>query len=254
MQVGRNETESPASLKSPAMLRMAERRRFLALGLKITGLFLGGSLLSLTPARRAAAALAPVGIVGTYPYRPHYAMVIRQKRCTGCESCVEACIRVNNVAPYGYRIAVLSRAIEESLPTGGREFMPVLCNQCNKAPCVRVCPTKATYKDKRTGIVLVDEKRCIGCKACMLACPYNARYYNEAIGAADKCDFCFRTRLQIGKGIPACVEACPVAALVFGDLSAHESEIHRILHEAGRTIYALRPEKGTLPSVFYIME
>ena len=138
---------------------------------------------------------------------------------------------------------------------GGEEtiFMPILCNQCNRPPCVRVCPTKATYKDKKNGIVMMNESLCIGCKACMTACPYNARYYNREIQAVDKCDFCYRRRLQNGATNTACAEACPAGALLFGDLSEHNGEIYRLLHKPEQTILVLRPESGSMPNVFYLL-
>jgi Fe-S-cluster-containing dehydrogenase component len=232
---------------------LEERRRFLLLGLKITGVFLGGSVLSLVPAPEVRSELLGASVVGTYPYQPHYAMLIYKDRCIDCERCIEACRQTNNVPSYGFRNTILTRkktGIAASKMI--REFLPVLCNQCNRPPCARVCPTKATYKDKKNGIVMMNESLCIGCKACMTACPYNARYYNNELQAIDKCDFCYRKRLQNGDTNTACAEACPAGALFFGDLSEHKNEIYTILHKPEQTILVLRPESGSMPNVFYL--
>ena len=143
-----------------------ERRRFLKLGLKITGVLAGGTMLSLVPVRKAASELLGASVVGTFPFEPHYAMLIYNKRCIDCELCMEACKLTNAVPSYGYRITVLNRrktgiAASKFI----REFLPVLCNQCNKPPCVRVCPTKATFKNKKNGIVMIKTSLCVGCKA-----------------------------------------------------------------------------------------
>lgn len=241
--------------QGPDEIDSTERRRFLKLGFKVTGVVLGGSILSLIPVRESKSLLHEIGaVVGTFPYKPHYAMAIYLDRCIDCEQCINACKETNDVPSYGYRATILHRnsAIESSRKR--RDFIPVLCNQCNHPPCVRVCPTKATYKDKKTGIVMMDHKLCIGCKTCMTACPYNARYYNNELKAIDKCDFCFRSRLNTGKTIPACVEACPANVFSFGDLTDQNSEVYQLLHSPNETLWALRPELGTMPNVFYLKE
>ncbi len=95
-------------------------------------------------------------------------------RCIGCRLCVKACIATNHVPDYGWRTLVLDREVPQAIGQK-REFIPVLCNQCNNPPCVRACPVVATYKDKTNGIVMMDNKKCIGCKICMVACPYDAQ-------------------------------------------------------------------------------
>jgi protein NrfC len=232
---------------------LEERRRFLRLGLKITGVLAGGSMLSLVPVKRARSELLGAGVVGTYTYEPHYAMLIYKDRCIDCERCLEACKQTNYVPSYGYRITILGRkktgvAASKMI----REFLPVLCNHCNRPPCVRVCPTKATFKNKKNGIVMMKESLCVGCKACMTACPYNARYFNRDTESVDKCDFCFRRRLQNGATNTACVEACPADVLFFGDLSDQKSEIYNLLHEPEQEILVLRPESNSKPNVFYL--
>lgn len=143
----------------------------------------------------------------------------------------------------------------------------VLCNHCDEPPCVRVCPTKATYRDKDTGIVSMDYHRCIGCRFCMMGCPYGARSFNwfdprpyikelnpdfptRMRGVVEKCTFC-RERLALGQE-PACVEAVKeVGAIVFGDLNDPNSEIRQILDKE-HTIQR-QAALGTKPSVFYIV-
>ncbi len=229
-----------------------ERRTFLRAGLAITGLFMGGTILSLTSARSAESAIAPLPGKHNYPYKPHYAMVMRQNLCVDCELCMKACVETNHVPSYGWRTKILEAAKPIGPVQKERIFVPILCNQCNEPPCVRVCPTVATYKDKTTGIVVMDSKKCIGCKTCMAACPYNARYFNEETRAVDKCNFCLDTRLAKGMKDTACVEACPAKVRVFGDISDHESEVYKLVHQPETTVWVLRPETGALPNVFYM--
>lgn len=248
----RNKKRSGADTRP---VSLEERRRFLLLGLKITGVLAGGSILSLVPAQEVKSELLGSGIVTNYPYQPHYAMIIYKDRCIDCERCIEACVQTNSVPGYGYRNAILSRRKEGVAASKMiREFLPVLCNQCNRPPCVRVCPTKAIYKDKANGIVMINESLCIGCKACMTSCPYNALYYNRENEAVDKCDFCYRKRLQHGATNTACAEACPAAALFFGDLSDQKGEFYKLLHKPEQTIMVLRPELGAMPDVYYLNE
>lgn len=229
-----------------------ERRRFLTLGLSVTGVFLGGSVLSLTSVRNVGAALGGNTRGSKYSYSPHYAMVLRQNHCIDCERCMEACVKTNHVPSYGYRTKILETERQIGPNTNERIFVPVLCNHCNRPPCVRVCPTKATYKDKKTGIVVMEYKKCIGCKTCMAACPYNARYFNEEIRAVDKCDFCFTTRLSKGEKLTACAAACPADVRVFGDLADSDSRVYKLVHAPEKLVWVLRPETGALPNVFYM--
>ena len=228
-----------------------ERRKFLRMGLAVTGLYLGGTVLSLVSTHTAKASGGVVPRAGQYPYNPHYSMAIRQARCIDCERCKEACTKTNHVPSYGFRTTILERHRE--LAEGKREtiFMPVLCNHCNRPPCVRVCPTTATWKDEHGIVRIMRPDRCIGCKTCMTACPYNARYFDEEKRAIDKCDFCWESRLSKGETITACANACPADVRIFGNLADPKSRIHQLLHTPDTIVWVLRPEIGALPNVFY---
>jgi len=235
--------------EDPEIIPSLERRDFLKLGLLITGVFAGGSILSATSIVGKAFASGRE-FSEKYPYKPHYSMVVHQDRCIDCELCMTACVKTNNVPSYGYRTQVLEREDRKAVERT-REFIPVLCNQCNNPPCVLGCPTKATYKSPANGIVMMESKKCIGCKTCMAACPYNARYFNEETRAVDKCDFCFNSRLSKGEKLTACAAACPAKARIFGDLSDAGSEVFRTVHNLEKTVWVLRPEAGAKPNVFY---
>jgi tetrathionate reductase subunit B len=234
--------------ESPDHLPDQERREFLKIGLIVTGVFAGGALISLIS--NAKYLLAPGAYREEYPYKPHYSMVIRQDRCIGCERCMEACVSANHVPEYGWRTLVLEREVPKAIGQI-REFIPILCNHCNNPPCVRTCPTKATFKDQTNGIVMMNDKKCIGCKSCMIACPYNARYFNEQKGAIDKCDFCFATWLSKGEKTTACADSCPADVRIFGDLSDPGSRVYQMVHQLQKPVWVIREEAGARPNVFY---
>ncbi len=157
------------------------------------------------------------------------------------------------------------------VPRSGHFYMPVQCQQCERPPCVKVCPTKATWREP-DGIVVIDYSWCIGCRFCLAACPYWARRFNWGIpylpgkdlnpvmhylgnrprmrGVAEKCTFCIQ-RTRKGK-YPACVEICPVGARKFGNLLDPESEVRKVLAE--KRVFRLKEELGTDPKFFYFME
>ena len=226
-----------------------ERRDFLKMGLVITGVLAGGTVLSLIS--NVGRAYSFDAYRRKYPYKPHYSMVIRQDRCIDCKRCMEACVATNRVPSYGWRTMILKREVPESIDQKW-DFIPILSNQCNNPPCVRTCPTKATYKDKTNGIVMMNDKKCIGCKSCMMACPYDSRYFNEAKKAIDKCDFCFEARLSKGVKNVACSEACPADVRVFGDLSDPESRVYKLIHQLQKPVWVLREEVGAKPNIFYM--
>jgi len=226
-----------------------ERREFLRVGLIITGVFAGGTVLSVLSNFNKVFA-SPEEAAEKYPYKPHYAMVLRQDRCIDCERCLEACRITNDVPSYGYRTRIFEKDVPDAIGRT-REFIPVLCNQCNNPPCVRACPTRATIKDEKTGIVLMISRKCIGCKTCMLACPYNARYFNDERGAIDKCNFCYDTRLSKGEKLTACAAACPAGVRNFGDLSDPGSEVYKMVHQLDKVVWVIRPDAAAKPNVFY---
>ena len=236
--------------ESPGKLPLLERREFLKMGFVVTGVFAGGTILSLVS--NAEKVFASAGdFAEKYPYKPHYSMVIRQNLCIDCERCLDACRTTNKVPDYGYRTAILEKHVPEAVGQK-TEFIPVLCMQCNDPPCVRACPTRASYKDENNGIVRVEKKKCIGCKVCMVACPYNARYFNNETRAIDKCDFCFESRLSKGEKLTACSAACPTGARTFGDISDPSSEVYRMVHQLQKRVWVIRAEAGTKPNVFYM--
>ena len=226
-----------------------ERREFLKLGFMITGVFAGGTVLSLASHINTFASVQE--FTAQHPYKPHYSMLVRQNLCIDCERCLEACRKTNEVPSYGYRTNILERIVPDAIGQK-REFIPVLCNQCNNPPCVRVCPTRASYKDKKNGIVMIERRKCIGCKACVLACPYNARYFNEEVHAIDKCDFCFDTRLSRGEALTACAAACPTGARTFGDLSEPKDFVYKMIHQIHKPVWVLNAGAGSKPNVYYM--
>jgi protein NrfC len=185
-------------------------------------------------------------------YEKYYCMVIKQNICIDCERCMDACKNTWNISerPDYYRTQILERHLKQEGKKSLVEFIPVLCYHCDAAACVLACSTSASYKRKEDGIVLVDPKKCIGCKVCMLACPYDARYFNEEIYAIDKCTFC-KPILEKG-GIPACVEACPTGTRVFGDLNDKSTEVYQLLHQIEKKVWVLKPEASTRPRGGYI--
>jgi len=164
-------------------------------------------------------------------------LILDLNKCVGCRICEEACNQRNHLAEGQSYIRVLSRGDEEN-----RWFLPVQCQHCQDAPCTTVCPVNATYQHP-TGAVLVNENTCVGCKYCVVACPYQARIYDEHVGVASKCWLCLDWVL--GGGKPACVQACLKGGRIFGRRSDHE--IARLL-ASGRP-QPLHPEFGTEPGV-----
>jgi tetrathionate reductase subunit B len=183
-----------------------------------------------------------------------YGMVIDLRKCIGCMSCMVACKSEFGV-PMGVWRTWVKAADKGSYPNTKRIFMPRLCNHCDYPVCVRNCPTQATYKNK-DGFVLQRYNRCIGCRTCMVACPYNARHLIPAKRTddklpkqvVDKCTFCIH---RVKKGlVPACVQACVGGARIFGDMNDPDSEVAKLA--ARETLTVLKPELGTSPSVSYI--
>ena len=197
-----------------------------------------------------------------------YGMVIDLKRCAGCNSCAVAC-KAEKGTPPGISYHRVEKYEAGKYPASRMHFRPIPCMHCEEPACLEVCPTGATYK-RDDGIVLVDHNKCMGCRYCVLACPYEARHYLRRVdnyfgpagktpyetlkqkdldkGTAVKCDFCV-ARLEEGR-LPACVETCPAQARHFGDLDDPHSEVCELIALNRGTV--LREELGTKPSVYYI--
>ncbi|MBN2654157.1 MAG: 4Fe-4S dicluster domain-containing protein [Nitrospirae bacterium] len=206
-------------------------------------------------------------------------------RCIGCRKCVQACVEENNQSrdpqiqwisvlkmKKGAKMADFQTADKyyqpEQVPEPGYFYLPVQCQQCEDPPCVKVCPTKATWKEK-DGIVVIDYNWCIGCRYCMAACPYGARRFNWGTpnvpaeqlnpnthylgnrprpkGSVEKCTFCIQ-RTREGR-YPACVEACPVGARKFGNLADPNSEIRKAMEHF--RVFRLKEDLNTKPQFFY---
>lgn len=181
-------------------------------------------------------------------YKARFAMIFDQNKCVGCGACKEACSETNHV-PAGQLRMTLERQSPLDGTPGNRKYVRVSCQQCSEPPCVRVCPTGAAHIDPATNIVTMDNSRCVGCKYCIAACPYNVRYINSETKVADNCDFCLKTKLANGEE-PACVQACRHGALYFGDVNDPQSIISRLLRV--KDTVRIRPHLGTEPSLRYV--
>lgn len=208
---------------------------------------------------------------------PKWGMVIDLKKCVGCDTCTVSC-KAENRTPPGMSYNVVLETLAGDFPNISLVNLPRPCMQCDKPPCVQVCPTRATYK-LENGIVTIDNDRCIGCRYCMVACPYGARSYDfgdgyeqEMMGFNDvtspeygmergerkkgkipeetvrKCSFCYH-RLQRGEE-PACVETCIGDARYFGDMSDPNSVVSKLA--ASPRAFRLKEELGTQPRVVYL--
>ena len=223
--------------------------------------------------------------IDTTPPLPNvlFGYALNISKCKGYRKCVDACVEENNQGRdtqiQYIRVLEMERGsmnLEESnhyydpetVPQKGKFYMPVQCMQCENPPCVRACPVKATWKET-DGVVVIDYDWCIGCRYCMTACPYWARHFNwnepelppeelnpvthylgnrpRSKGVMEKCMFCVQ-RTRKGKQ-PACMEACPTGARVFGNLLDPESEIRYILEN--KTVFRLKEDLGTEPKFWY---
>lgn len=201
----------------------------------------------------------------------HYVMVIDLARCYGCQTCAVAC-KISNNLPKGIwwnRVITVGGNNFETpsgtFPNLKMSYLPINCQHCEDPACVKVCPTGATFKGDN-GIVVIDKDACIGCRACMTACPYDARSFNQkkieyivehAVGdgilhehgVVEKCTFCTQ---RIAKGEnPACMELCPGRARYWGDLEDPSSEVNKVMKD--RNYVRLLEEKGTNPSIYYLI-
>jgi Fe-S-cluster-containing dehydrogenase component len=175
---------------------------------------------------------------------PRYGMVVEATKCVGCHACRVACQNQNSL-PEKESFNHLEERENGKFPQYTRGFLPLQCQHCENPPCVKVCPTGASYK-RKDGLVLVSKDQCIGCKYCMAACPYNARIIRKE-GYIDKCRFCAEF---VEKGEkPACVNTCMSGVRVFGDLDDPKSEISQALKKHG--LSQLKTELNTRPKIFY---
>jgi len=229
---------------------MYSRRKFVKTG--------SATLVGLTVAAPGVRLLANQGSDSEIPENRRLAMVIDLDRCLGCMTCSVTCKSENGVRLGGFRSHVMEKEVGK-YPSVTRAFLPRLCNQCENPPCEKVCPVGATYK-REDGVVDINKDRCIGCRYCMVACPYGARYFNprrdseearlfpaRIFGTVDKCNFCTH---RVDNGIvPACVNACLSKARIFGDINDPESEVGQINNN--EQLVSLLPEFETKPAVFY---
>ena len=176
---------------------------------------------------------------------PSWVKVIDQTRCIGCHACTTACKSENEV-PLGVTRTYVKAVEVGTFPQVRRSFQVTRCNQCDDAPCVTACPTAAMFR-RADGIVDFDKRVCIGCKACVAACPYDAIFINPEDHSAEKCNFCAH-RIDVGLE-PACVVVCPVEAILVGDLNDPGSKAARLVQ--GESVTVRRPEKETRPKLFY---
>ena len=195
-------------------------------------------------------------------------MVIDLARCVGCNSCTVAC-RAEHGTPPGIQFHKIKKYEIGKYPEARMKFLPMPCMHCQEPPCLKVCPTGATFQQE-DGLVLIDHDRCIGCRACIIACPYESRqflgkkgnyYFANFLTSYEKikqnnfedytvvkCNFCHH-RLIEGR-LPACVVTCPAEARYFGDLDDPQSEVSRLIVDHRGTPF--REEIDTRPSVYYI--
>ena len=175
-----------------------------------------------------------------------YGFVVDNRICIGCHACSVAC-KAENQVPLGVFRTWVKSVETGRYPGTRRHFQVTRCNHCHNPPCVAICPVGAMYR-RPDGIVDFDASRCIGCKSCLQACPYEAIYTDPDSGTAAKCHYCAH-RVDVGME-PACVVACPAHALLAGDLDDPESEISRALRSA--PVRVRRPECATMPKLFYV--
>ncbi|GLP97056.1 4Fe-4S dicluster domain-containing protein [Paraferrimonas sedimenticola] len=175
-------------------------------------------------------------------------MIHDENRCIGCQACNVACRSENQVPDAVTRIQVRIEGPYGQVPNLHFDYRRVSCQQCEDAPCVKVCPTGAAYVGD-DGIVSIKADKCVGCQYCVAACPYKVRFMDPESGVADKCNFCKDTRLARGEQ-PACVAVCPTDALVFGDANDSSSAAAQLL--ASNNTTQDKVHLGTKPRVYRI--
>ncbi|MCZ7535103.1 MAG: 4Fe-4S dicluster domain-containing protein [Acidimicrobiia bacterium] len=252
-------------------------------GALATALLAGGAIEAAAAATRTGTGSAP-----STKNKYRYGMVIDTRRCVGCRACVVACKAENKTPPGVYYTVVLEEGLMEQ-PDDRPLFMTKPCFHCEHPPCTDVCPVSATFKREQDGIVVVDYDRCIGCRYCIVACPYGARYFDfgddypavaedtpwagvpspelgqyrergndkSPIGNVRKCTFCLHLQDEDGRydkdagRWPACAKTCTGHAIHFGDFNDRGSEVSRLLRE--RQVIRLKEDLGTEPNVYYML-
>ena len=176
----------------------------------------------------------------------HNCIVVNLDRCTGCYSCEITCKMENDVALGEYWNKMLQRGPFGEYPNMVRYPLPTMCQQCAEAPCVHVCPTGASYRDGNN-VVLIDPEKCIGCKYCMMACPYGVRAWNTAEACVEKCTLC----QQLDE--PYCVTNCAVGARFYGDLDDPDSDAAKAVAAADPADVHHLKNVGNNPATCYIL-
>jgi len=180
-----------------------------------------------------------------------FAMALDYQSCIDCKACEVACKEENGVQLGADKQRIWVTQSEKSI--FGEPFVayhPSQCNHCINAPCVEVCPTGASHFSIG-GLVLTDKDKCILCKGCMEACPYDARFVDDVKVGVDKCTFCYDSRILHGKTTTACQATCPTKVRLFGDLDDENSELVQLLSQ--RKFYFLKEHEGTVPKLFYLL-
>ncbi len=175
-----------------------------------------------------------------------YGFIIDNRKCIGCHACTVACKSEHDV-PVGVNRTWVKQTEKGEYPNTSRLFSVLRCNHCTDAPCVEICPVEALYT-RDDGIVDFNNERCIGCKSCMQACPYDALYIDPQTQTAAKCNYCAH-RVDIGLE-PACVNICPEHAIISGDMDNPDTEIAQLLSR--EQVMVRKPEKATFPNLHYI--
>ena len=183
--------------------------------------------------------------------KKRFAMANDTRKCVGCNACVIACKTENSVPLHRFRDWV-EQELVGTFPDLSMEIRSMRCNHCTNAPCVTVCPTGASWIHE-DGVVLVNHNKCTGCKACMAACPYDARFLHPR-GYVEKCTFCAHrslTHTKTSLGATACVTVCPTGSLIFGDTNDPDSDISKALKARKHKVN--HPETGCDPNHYFLL-
>lgn len=183
-------------------------------------------------------------------------LVLDLNRCTGCDTCVVACKLENGIGLGKYWNRVLTVGPTGTHPHIEMYWLPMQCQQCENPACVHVCPTGASYRDEKTGVVLVDHNKCIGCQYCMMACPYGVRTLNEETKTVEKCTLCSHLTAD-GSDDPACVHSCSAGARLFGDIDDPNSDVSKYIAQELKKdpdcVHTLPDPGNAHPSSVYIL-